>query len=65
MQQVGRSILLKVLETKTEADFFEKMFTGHSVTIDAQSGELVYVSEEQLDQMIIKDDELICESCGY
>lgn len=41
-REMYRRILQKVLDTHTEAEFFNKILDGYAVTIDARTGLLVY-----------------------
>lgn len=55
-QEVYRNILLKVLTTGTEDEFFERtIFGGGSVTLDATTGELVYFSKENIEKLAGSD----------
>lgn len=77
-KQVYRNILQKVLMTNGESLFFARLFDGYSVTLDADTGELMYArftdddeatfARQQLARVTAERDAAVelleCVECG-
>lgn len=64
-EELARSILTKAVVTERAAELLVRLFDGDAVTLDAQTGELVFATKAQIEEFYRHVAQHITEEEGF